>query len=287
MKKLLTCLVVCIFSTGAVLAQYVDKALCPGATFTINSTVAPSSESMENGKVIAGATDVSYTIPADREIGVYTYIRQSKSADCTDWQSSNAFTVNILPNLTVDYITWAACNVDDYQTFAMQPDMYTKLYQWGRDEAWPATGAVQGWDASTHSATSWTSNPCPDGWKLPTARAYAMLLETMSEEDKTLAWAEAGSDRGNAVAGWFAGPASRNCKLNADMQGCIFFPASGWRRNSDGAPYYTGQRSWLWTNQRNMETMLAPFALHDLTSVRPSVNSGHLVTEGMNLRCIK
>jgi uncharacterized protein (TIGR02145 family) len=34
-------------------------------------------------------------VPNDKATGVYTYVRQSKSAECPDWQSSNEFTVTV------------------------------------------------------------------------------------------------------------------------------------------------------------------------------------------------
>jgi uncharacterized protein (TIGR02145 family) len=71
-----------------------------GATYTIASTVAASSAAtyrwLENGQVISGATAANYTVPASKVAGVYTYIRQAKSAECTEWQSSNEFVVSVV-----------------------------------------------------------------------------------------------------------------------------------------------------------------------------------------------
>jgi uncharacterized protein (TIGR02145 family) len=51
---------------------------------------------LENGQVISGATAVDYTAPSGKTTaGLYTYIRQAKSADCDEWQSSNEFTVTV------------------------------------------------------------------------------------------------------------------------------------------------------------------------------------------------
>jgi uncharacterized protein (TIGR02145 family) len=79
-------------------AQYVDVNY--GTPYTIASTVDASSAStyqwLENGMVIAGATATAYTVPASKPAGVYRYIRQAKSEDCTEWQSSNEFTVSVV-----------------------------------------------------------------------------------------------------------------------------------------------------------------------------------------------
>jgi uncharacterized protein (TIGR02145 family) len=71
-----------------------------GTEYTIASTVDASGAStyqwLENGVLIAGATATAYTVPASKPAGVYRYIRQAKSEDCTEWQSSNEFTVSVV-----------------------------------------------------------------------------------------------------------------------------------------------------------------------------------------------
>jgi uncharacterized protein (TIGR02145 family) len=116
-------------------------------------------------------------------------------------------------------VTWAACNVDNFQTFAAKPDMYTKFYQWNRSKAWPATGSVSGWETTIVDPT-WTVNPCPAGWRLPTQAEYQALHDAGST------WANANT-RGNAVAGRFYGPNHATASLPNNMVGCVFFPATG------------------------------------------------------------
>jgi uncharacterized protein (TIGR02145 family) len=78
-------------------AQSAD--ICAGTPYTIASTVDASGAStyqwLENGQIIAGATTADYTVPGTKGVGLYTYIRQAKSADCSEWQSSNEFTVTV------------------------------------------------------------------------------------------------------------------------------------------------------------------------------------------------
>ena len=50
---------------------------------------------LENGKKIKGATSATYTIPKGKDTGSYTYTHQVRCVGCTDWLSSNPFTVNI------------------------------------------------------------------------------------------------------------------------------------------------------------------------------------------------
>jgi uncharacterized protein (TIGR02145 family) len=79
-------------------AQYVD--VNRGTAYTIASMVDASGAStyqwLENGQVISGATATAYTVPAGKPAGVYRYIRQAKSEDCLEWQSSNEFTVSVV-----------------------------------------------------------------------------------------------------------------------------------------------------------------------------------------------
>ncbi len=128
---------------------------------------------------------------------------------------------NNYPTLVINGVEWAAVNVDDYRTFAARPDMYTKFYQWNRAKAWPAFDeVVAGFPAGPITDTVWTINPCPEGWRLPTADEGLALFE---ETDNS--WANAGK-RGNAVVGRFFGPAHAECSLPDNMAGCIFLPAA-------------------------------------------------------------
>jgi uncharacterized protein (TIGR02145 family) len=91
-------LAVALSSLGVVaFAQSVD--VCAGTPYAIASTVDASGAStyqwLENGQLISGASAPTYIVPNNKAAGLYTYIRQSKSADCSEWQSSNVFTVTV------------------------------------------------------------------------------------------------------------------------------------------------------------------------------------------------
>ncbi len=99
MKKLFVFLLVWLLAMANLQAQAVDKEICSGTAFTINSTAAATAGStyrwLENGNEIKGVTTANYTIPTTKTTGVYTYVRQSKSGSCSDWQGSNAYTVSV------------------------------------------------------------------------------------------------------------------------------------------------------------------------------------------------
>jgi uncharacterized protein (TIGR02145 family) len=73
--------------------------VCAGSGYTIADAVPASTGSeyrwVENGKALAGTNQATYNVPTNKTAGVYTYVRQSKSAECPDWQSSNEFTVTV------------------------------------------------------------------------------------------------------------------------------------------------------------------------------------------------
>jgi RHS repeat-associated protein len=51
---------------------------------------------LENNQVVKNSNSINLTIPAKKKVGLYTYISQVKCNDCTDWLSSNPFTIEIL-----------------------------------------------------------------------------------------------------------------------------------------------------------------------------------------------
>jgi uncharacterized protein (TIGR02145 family) len=73
--------------------------VCQGTGYTIADAVPASAGSeyrwVENGNVLSGNNQATYDVPTAKAAGVYTYVRQSKSAECPDWQSSNEFTVTV------------------------------------------------------------------------------------------------------------------------------------------------------------------------------------------------
>jgi uncharacterized protein (TIGR02145 family) len=88
-----------VWSGLGVIAFAQSAEICNTDTYPIASAMPASGVStyrwLENGQIISGATAITYTVPGGKQTGVYTYIRQSKSADCPDWQSSNEFTVTV------------------------------------------------------------------------------------------------------------------------------------------------------------------------------------------------
>jgi uncharacterized protein (TIGR02145 family) len=135
MKKVLFFAAICCAAQIA-FAQGAD--VCEGTSYTIGNTVPASSGStyrwVENGNVI-GNNSPTYTVPNTKVPGAYTYVRQSKSADCDEWQSSNEFTVTVFAcSFTAGTTTGATATFTDprdgkkYKTVVM-PDGRTWFAQ--------------------------------------------------------------------------------------------------------------------------------------------------------------
>jgi uncharacterized protein (TIGR02145 family) len=113
--------------------------VCQGTGYTIADAVPASSGSeyrwLENVNVLANTNQATYNVPNNKATGVYTYVRQSKSADCPDWQSSNEFTVTVFAcSFTAGTVTGATATFTDprdgkrYKTVVM-PDGKTWFAQ--------------------------------------------------------------------------------------------------------------------------------------------------------------
>jgi uncharacterized protein (TIGR02145 family) len=86
--------------SGLSTVAFAQVEVCTNTSYTINSTVDASGVTTyrwsENGKVMDGANAATYAVPSGKaSAGLYTYIRQAKSVDCDEWQSSNEFTVTV------------------------------------------------------------------------------------------------------------------------------------------------------------------------------------------------
>jgi uncharacterized protein (TIGR02145 family) len=83
----------------AVVAHAQGADVCYGKSYTIASAMDASGATtyqwLENGRIIPGAKVATYVVPSNLAVGNYTFIRQAKSEDCDEWQSSNEFTVTV------------------------------------------------------------------------------------------------------------------------------------------------------------------------------------------------
>ena len=193
-------------------------------------------------------------------------------AGCKKNEESSSTTITVVK---IGGVTWAAANVDDYQTFAAKPDMYTKFYQWNRSKAWAATGSVSGWNSTADQSATWTANPCPAGWRLPTNAEFAALNNAGSS------WAAANA-KGNAVAGRFYGGNHATATMS-NLAGCVFLPAVGGRDISNGALLYQGVSGNYWSSTQYTSTIGYNFTF----SNAESMPNAYYKEAGLPIRCVQ
>ena len=241
----------------------------------------------DNGP-IPGATNASYTVPAIFAYGDNVqFYRLAKTQDCTGdvEKKSNTVTITftgyIMPvgcNLVVGGTCWADCNVDDPRTFATRADMYTKFYQWNRLTAYSVNNPLTpAWNSVVDSSETWTNNPCPSGWRMPSQDEFQQLVNAGST------WAETSSGRGNIVPGRFYGFNHATCKLPSNMSGCIFFPAGGYR-SSAGGSLSRGIESCYWSDVQF--SIIRGYHL-DFTSNSGDNASNSSKALAASIRCVK
>ena len=232
-----------------------------------------------DGQPIAGATDSIYVLTDHLAYGTNVQFKRGAVSSTCPGSVSYTNAVTVAFGMVVGAVNWASVNVAAYQTFASRPDMYTQFYQWNKATAWSATAAtVSNWNSVEDNSTTWTINPCPSGWRLPTRTECTALSNTGST------WAEANT-RGNAVAGRFFGVNNASCSLPNNMFGCVFFPASGYRYGNDGMLYSQGNNGRHWSATQYSSSNGYYLYFDSTVSSGSSYNSTK--TTGFNIRCVQ
>jgi uncharacterized protein (TIGR02145 family) len=98
-RKTVQMLLVAALVGGLSVMGYAQGKVCQGTAYAIEELQAPSDPSvyqwLEDGQPIGSANAAAYSVPADKSVGKYTYVRRSKKDGC-DWASSNAYTVEVI-----------------------------------------------------------------------------------------------------------------------------------------------------------------------------------------------
>ena len=237
-----------------------------------------------NGQPIANATDASYTMPGSMAHGERVEIKRgTMSSTCPDEVSyTNSFIMtfcNVVTGAVPNAVCWADNNVNGNRQFASRPDAYTSFFQWNRLTAWAATGSVSGWNSSIDTSSTWQVNPCPVGWRIPTGTEFQALVNLGST------WADENT-KGNAVAGRFLGPSYNSCSLlnsPASMEGCIFFPAVGWR-SSIGGLGRQGTHAFCWSSTSSSTNIGCNFEANNSSATTYCANGKQA---GFSIRCVR
>ena len=264
-----------------------------GQAYTIANNVSASAVTevtyqwYRNNNPISGATKESYTVPAAQAYGDNVeFYRMATAQECAGVaeKKSNIITITftgyVMPEecaLVIGGVCWASANIDNLQQFAARPDMYTKYYQWNRLTAYSANDPLTpAWNATPDESATWTVNPCPQNWRLPTRTEYQALHNLGST------WAEANT-RGNQVAGRFYGDNHASCSLPNNMSGCVFFPASGYRLDTNGTLSYRDTNGNDWSSTQASNTNGYHLGYGNTNSI-PTSNSSK--ADGFSVRCV-
>ena len=230
------------------------------------------------GQPIPGATNADYILPDHLGYGTNVMFKRGAVSSTCPGKVTYTNNVNVSFGMVVGSVNWASVNVSAYQTFASRPDMYTQFYQWNRTTAWAATGSsVSNWSSATITDT-WTINPCPTGWRLPTNVECTALVNTGST------WAEANT-RGNVVAGRFFGVNNASCTLPNNMYGCLFIPAVGFRDINSGPLVSQGIDGYYWSSTEYSSNIYG-YNLR-FNNASAILNNYSRKTNGFSIRCVQ
>ena len=195
-------------------------------------------------------------------VGVFLLIHQCTQNATTTAARSSTHDYGVI----INGVRWATRNVDAPGTFAATPECAGRFYQWNRRHGWSATsGNASGWDDSMPTGTMWTNtnNPCPPGWRLPTAAEFQSLDNAGSR------WTTQ-----NGVSGRLFGSGSNQ----------LFLPAVGWRVSSSGALNGIGSGGVYWSNTlyHNENTHAMRFGIYQPYTNLEARNHAH----GFSVRCV-
>ena len=128
----------------------------------------------------------------------------------------------------IDGTRWATRNVDAPGTFAPSPESNGMIFQWNRQQGW-TTGNAVGWDNSPATGTIWEreSDPCPQGWRVPTPNELNSL---------------------NGAGSIWTTRYGVNGRLYGTAPNQIFLPAAGLRNRNNGGLSEVGRGGNYWAN---------------------------------------
>ena len=166
----------------------------------------------------------------------------------------------------INGVRWATRNVGAPGTFAENPESAGMFFQWNRRQGWSATsGNASGWSDSMPTGTMWQSanNPCPSGWRVPTAAEFQSLNNSGS------VWTTR-----NGVSG----------RLFGREPNQLFLPAVGWRVSSSGALNGIGSGGVYWSSTlyHNENTHAMRFGIYQQYTNLEARNHAH----GFSVRCV-
>jgi len=172
--------------------------------------------------------------------------------------------------VVINGVRWATSNVDMPGTFAATPEDAGMFYQWNRKVGWSSTdplihsdgGTV--WDDSTPTGDTWDpeNDPCPCGWRVPTAEEFRKLMLEKGY------WGEL-----NGVKGYYFGSGETK----------MFLPVAGYRHHINGAIINAYMVGYYWSS--SVISTGASFSLLYLLDEVSLANASRN-PNGLSIRCV-
>ncbi len=190
-------------------------------------------------------------------------------------------------SLVVQGVCWADRHLSAPGTFAANDGYTFSFYQFNRRKTWGGYGDELQWTSTPatgyNEKQGWLPDnmPCPKGWRLPTQEEYRRLHH--GSVPRGGLWVEAG-ERGNSVAGRIYGPNAGTCSLPDNMEGCTFFPASGFISRIDGSLQNRGSHGYSWSSTQHNATTGSHLSFNSADS-NPHCSYHQAI--GFPVRCVR
>ena len=168
-------------------------------------------------------------------------------------------------------------------------------YQYGRAAvvatSSTGSGAISGWNTSVAADNAWNSgteasptktaaDPCPNGYRVPTAQEYQHLIDNSSASN-------IGTWANNSTANTVGAAKVMTSKTDPNVK--LTFPAAGYRNAAQGILYWRGGNGAYWTSSVSGSNLTRFSALQNSASIDQSNNSQPAnlsKATGMTIRCI-
>ena len=249
----------------AVGAQAQVKIAAEGQEYVINSVSDATSDAgtvsyewYRNGELIPACTTATCTVPANLCYGHNVeFKRKAVTTDCMSEEQWAPTTIVVTfkcgdgHGTVVGGLCWADRNVGEpgafFTTVAISPGVYAGgyFYKWNSNKPWPyGNTAVADWPQGNQDVSmTWTvrPNPCPTGWRLPTAAEFQALIATGSN------WISSVGNNGFSAKGVTFGPNANNCSYG-QLYDCVYFPADGFRDIGSGDNYVLSYMGCYWSS---------------------------------------
>ncbi|MDR0829063.1 MAG: Ig-like domain-containing protein [Prevotellaceae bacterium] len=215
--------------------------LAVGEEYALDITISPKSAT---GKGIVWSSSDNSKVSVSNKgvvkgLAVGTSIITARIKDYTATCTITVYELSTSDDgVEIDGVVWATRNIDAPNTFAAKPESAGKFYQFNKNVAWSSTdpltasnGAVV-WDNVIINFNTWQAENevSPDGWRVPSLDQIKSLLGTPHRLTKI-----------NGIFGQMFGNENKT----------IFLPAVGFRYETDGTLYYSGEAGGYWANERS------------------------------------